>query len=101
MPQITRRSAIATLAVAGMSIPALLQGEPGSARSQGQPHMEAALEALKNAKKHLDEAEADKAGHRKKAIELVESAIREVNEGIKAGKQNEKKEKEEKGEKKP
>ncbi len=98
MPQITRRSAIATLAVAGISIPALLQGQPVSTRSQEQPHMQAALEALKNAKKHLDEAEADKAGHRKKAIELVENAIREVEQGMKAGEKHE--EKHEKDEKK-
>jgi len=84
MTHVTRRSALATLATAGLTIPALLHGQPGRA-IQGQPHMQAALEALKNAKMHLNEAEADKAGHRKNAIEHVDKAIKEVEAGIKAG----------------
>ena len=98
MSQITRRSALATLAAAGISLPALLQAQGKPAHEQEQPHMQAALEALKNAKKHLDEAEADKEGHRKKAMELVENAIREVEQGMKAGEKHE--EKHEKDEKK-
>jgi hypothetical protein len=94
MSQITRRSALATLAAAGISLPVLLQAQGKPAHTnQEQPHMSAALEALKNAKKHLDEAEADKEGHRKKAIELVENAIKEVEQGIKAGEKHEKDEK--------
>jgi hypothetical protein len=47
-----------------------------------QTHMEMALDALKSAKTHLDEAEADKGGHRALAIKLVNQAIMHVNEGI-------------------
>jgi hypothetical protein len=50
-----------------------------------QPHMEAALHALENAREELKAAEADKAGHRVKAIELVESAIEQTRAGIAAG----------------
>jgi hypothetical protein len=49
-----------------------------------QPHMQAALDALNNAKGNLDKANPDKGGHRAKAIELVKAAIDEVNLGIQA-----------------
>jgi len=87
MSLVTRRSAIALLGLAGMSIPAVLHGESASLRhtSGQQPHMQAALEALRNAKKHLEEAEADKGGHRVKALDHVNAAITETEAGIAAG----------------
>jgi len=51
-----------------------------------QPHMEAALSALETAKHELEVAVQDKAGHRIKAISLVNDAIAEVRAGIQAGK---------------
>ncbi len=50
-----------------------------------QPHMEAALTNLQNARNNLDDATADKGGHRAKAIALVDKAIDEVKKGIAAG----------------
>jgi hypothetical protein len=50
-----------------------------------QPHMEAALHALENARDELKSAEQDKGGHRVQAIELVESAIEQTRAGIAAG----------------
>jgi hypothetical protein len=50
-----------------------------------QPHMEAALNALENAKVELASAEHNKGGHREKAVKLVEQAIHQVREGIRAG----------------
>jgi cell division protein FtsN len=50
-----------------------------------QPHMQAALHALRNSKAELEAALPDKAGHRVKAIGLVEQAIAEVQAGIVAG----------------
>ena len=50
-----------------------------------QPHMQNALRALRNAKAELETATPDKAGHRVKAIGLVDQAIAEVNAGIVAG----------------
>jgi hypothetical protein len=50
-----------------------------------QPKMEAALHSLERARVDLDNAEHDKGGHRVKALELIDSAIREVREGIRAG----------------
>jgi hypothetical protein len=87
MSLVTRRSAIALLGLAGISIPAVLRGESTSVRHTDgqQPHMRAALDALKSAAHHLDEAEADKGGHRVKAIQLVKDAITEVEAGIAVG----------------
>jgi len=50
-----------------------------------QPHMQAALAALTSARNNLDKADADKGGHRAKAIDLIKQAIDEVNAGITAG----------------
>ncbi len=47
-----------------------------------QPFMRAARGDLQNAKSELQKATPDKAGHRVKAIALVNSAIAEVNAGI-------------------
>jgi hypothetical protein len=45
------------------------------------------LAALQSAQHNLDQATADKGGHRGKAIDLIKAAIDEVNKGIEAGKQ--------------
>jgi hypothetical protein len=50
-----------------------------------QPHMQAALSALKSALDNLNRAEADKGGHRANAMSLVNQAISEVKAGIEAG----------------
>ena len=49
-----------------------------------QPNMRTALDRLRDAKRNLEAATADKGGHRVKAIEFVNSAIDEVNRGIAA-----------------
>lgn len=55
------------------------------AAAPDQPHMQAALDALNGANDNLDKAEADKGGHRAKAIGLVRDAMAEVKLGIDAG----------------
>jgi hypothetical protein len=47
-----------------------------------QPHMQAALSALQTARTELQQAATDKGGHRKKALDYVNSAIIEVQAGI-------------------
>ena len=54
-----------------------------------QPHMQRALDYLRDAKANLGKATADKGGHRAKAIDLINEAIDEVNKGIEAGKGDE------------
>jgi len=54
----------------------------GEAGAENQPMMRAALGSLQNARTQLQNATADKGGHRAKAITLVNSAIDEVNKGI-------------------
>ena len=50
--------------------------------SADQPHMQAALDRLQEAKHELDAADADKGGHRTKALQLVREAIAQVEKGI-------------------
>lgn len=50
-----------------------------------QPHMHAALDALRTARSELAEATHNKAGHRVEALRLTDAAINEVKEGIEAG----------------
>ena len=50
-----------------------------------QPHMMAALDALKTARAELEMAEHDKGGHRVKALEHVNKAIEQTRKGIEAG----------------
>jgi hypothetical protein len=54
---------------------------PSAARAD-QPHMEAALDHLKAARKELTDATPDKGGHRGSAIRMVNNAIAEVERGI-------------------
>jgi hypothetical protein len=50
-----------------------------------QPNMKAALVSLNQAKQSLEKAAHDKGGHRVKAIQLIDEAMREVEAGIDAG----------------
>jgi hypothetical protein len=70
--------AIVILAVAGGAFAAGLA-------YAAQPHMQAALNALLTAQSELKVAEHNKGGHRVKALELVNSAIAQVQAGIAAG----------------
>lgn len=50
----------------------------------GQPNMREALEHLRAARAALTRAEHNKAGHRERALEHVDAAIREVEAGAAA-----------------
>jgi hypothetical protein len=47
-----------------------------------QPYMQGALQALQNARASLQTAAADKGGHRERAIQLIDEAIRHVKVGM-------------------
>lgn len=57
----------------------------GVAVAQTQNHMHNALADLKSAWSQLNVAEHDKGGHRVQAMNLVNQAIEQVNQGIAAG----------------
>jgi len=63
----------------------LIGGAVGSWAAIHQPHMIAALDALKNAKVELEAGEHNKGGHRVKALGLVQKAIEQTKKGIEAG----------------
>ncbi len=54
-----------------------------SATVEEQPHMEAALKSLREAREHLQQAEADKGGHREAAIKATDDAIKHTEMGMK------------------
>ena len=78
MPRFTRRDLLA--AAPALGVAAVLAAST-EARAD-QPHMDAALDALKAARRELDAATADKGGHRGNALRLVKQAIVEVERGI-------------------
>ena len=47
-----------------------------------QPHMEATIGLLQNARSELSAATPNKGGHREKALALIDQAIGEVRQGI-------------------
>ena len=47
-----------------------------------QPHMASARNHLRSARAELERAEADKGGHRERAVRLVDDAIAEVDSGM-------------------
>lgn len=55
---------------------------PAVARAEEQPQMREALEALREAQRHLVAATPDKGGHRHRALRLVNQAIEQVQRGI-------------------
>jgi hypothetical protein len=79
MNTVSRRTVVGTLfsgALLGLVLPSRAKA------AADQPHMQAALEALRTAARELHEAEADKGGHRAKAERLVHDAIAEVEKGV-------------------
>ena len=66
---------------------------PRIAAAEDQPHMRAALEALEQAKQHLQQAEHDKGGHRAQALQLTDQAIAQVKQGMKYDREHEGKDK--------
>jgi hypothetical protein len=64
--------------LAGSMLATLLPGPAMAA----QPYMQGALQALQNARASLETAASDKGGHRVRAIQLVDEAIRQVKVGM-------------------
>ena len=75
---IARSVAVAVMLVV-FSMPVTLSA---TANAEDQPHMQAALEALRQAEQHLKEAAHDKGGHREAALKATQEAIKHVEMGI-------------------
>ena len=60
----------------------LLVGTIAAPIFAAQPHMEDALNHLRAARAALQKAEANKGGHRERALEHVNAAIRETEAGM-------------------
>jgi hypothetical protein len=87
--KIAVRLFLLVLLVALCATPMMITAPPASASTpaaypdEDQPHMQAALDALKQAEQHLQEAKHDKGGHRAKALAATREAIKHVEEGMK------------------
>jgi F0F1-type ATP synthase epsilon subunit len=85
------RMMVFALIVAVLALPAGFASANGNSNTtsasaaddEDQPHMQAALDALKQAEQHLNEAKHDKGGHRVAALKATREAIRHVEEGMK------------------
>ena len=69
-----------TVAIIGLV--ALVGGCIGGVARAEQAHMQEALNHLNHARASLEQAKADKGGHREKALDHVIKAIDEVQKGI-------------------
>lgn len=74
----TRRN----LLLAAVLATGLIAAAPAAHAQVAQPHMQNAIDHLKAARHALNHAEANKGGHREKAIQFIDQAIQEVNLGI-------------------
>jgi len=70
------------LAFASMTTMAACGGAQVVASDNGQPKMQAALQALQAAQAELQQAEPNKGGHREAALSSVQAAIDSVNQGM-------------------
>ena len=73
---IVSSSALATLIACGGGEVVVRQA------AADQPNMQVARDHLQQARASLERADPNKGGHRERAIELVDRAIAQVNEGI-------------------
>ena len=76
---------IKTYVLVAVALGSMAVGVVVGCATAAQPHMEAALSSLQNARTELQIAEHDKGGHRIKALALVNDAIAETKLGIAAG----------------
>lgn len=67
--------AAATLAIAGAAL-------------ADQPRMREALQELRQARQELEKAQDNKGGHKARAMQHVDNAIGQVQQGIEAGDKN-------------
>ncbi|MDB6146609.1 MAG: hypothetical protein JWO45_273 [Spartobacteria bacterium] len=68
-----------TVLVSTVAVVALSMNSMGA----GQPKMQIALHHLQEARTTLMQAEKNKGGHRERALDLVNKAINQVEEGMK------------------
>jgi hypothetical protein len=76
---------ICALAAAALWGFTLANSQPRVASAEPQPRLEAALRHLREAREELSRAIPNKGGHRERALEFTDQAIRQVEEGIAVG----------------
>ncbi len=75
-------TAVSTFAVLiGLSVYSLGRPAQNHQMSEHEPHMSAAMGHLEQAKAELEKATPNKGGHREKAMQLVDEAMQQVQQG--------------------
>jgi hypothetical protein len=75
-------ASLSTLALlAGMSLYSARTPAQTAQMARQEPHMSAALGHLEQAKAELEKSTPNKEGHREKAMQLVDQAIEQVQQG--------------------
>jgi hypothetical protein len=74
--------AIALLCALGIPVFHSAAAKPAPAPPAEHPEYRDAMEALRNARKHLEKAEADGYGHRDRAMRAVDNALDECNQAV-------------------
>lgn len=87
MPKFSRRKVLTTV-LPGVLLGTVFASRTKAAPTADQPHMQAALDALKTAQRELNAASSDKGGHRVKALRFVSDAIAQVEQGISFDRRN-------------
>jgi len=82
MKRIHARIASIVLVIALTGSSTFIAAQASTPEPRKQPHMNSALDHLREAQKSLEAATHDKGGHRSKALKLVKEAIAEVEQGI-------------------
>jgi uncharacterized membrane protein (DUF106 family) len=70
------------LTIALMSLAPGLYAQDNRYDRESQPHMQAALQHLRQAAEELQKADKDKGGHRVQALNLTQQAMNHVQAGI-------------------
>jgi len=77
---------IKLFSLGALVIGAFCFGKVSDSMQDKHPHMSAAKNKLQDAKDQLQKAAHTYEGHRVKAIEYIESALKEINEGLASNK---------------
>lgn len=81
-----RKTAVLWIALLALAAAMLLPVRGPATPTPREPHPEirAAMQALQNAKMHLQKADRDFQGHRSRAVQLTDQALQECREALRA-----------------
>lgn len=79
-----RKTAVLWIALLALAGAMLLPVKGPAAPREPHPEIRAAMQALQNARMHLQKADRDFQGHRTRAVQLTDQALQECREALRA-----------------